>query len=118
MIHFLVSNANICLLYRRWYISIVPPGAHPGTTEDVDFYAAVPSLGPRHLPPIHCWMCIPAEESTNHKNDKYNFAPYGGIMNTPTVRHDRSEEGLVDDLSICSSSDDESSDDLTWDTYF
>jgi len=24
---------------RRWYISIIPPGCKPGTTQDIDFYS-------------------------------------------------------------------------------
>jgi len=27
---------------RKWYISIIPPGCKPGTTKDIDFYAAPP----------------------------------------------------------------------------
>ena len=30
---------------RRWYISIVPENTHPGTTQDIDFYAARLSSG-------------------------------------------------------------------------
>lgn len=46
---------------RRWYISIVPMNAHPGTTKDIDFYAAVPSREDNNsfLPPGKGWMCIP-----------------------------------------------------------
>jgi ubiquitin carboxyl-terminal hydrolase 9/24 len=57
---------------RRWYISIVPMNAHPGTTKDIDFYAAVPSPHGEDgsLPPRTNWMCIPNS---------------GGIMPAPEV---------------------------------
>ena len=58
-------------LYRRWYISIVPMSSHPGTTKDIDFYAAVPSGNDNiYLPPRKNWMCIPSS---------------GGIMPAPEV---------------------------------
>jgi hypothetical protein len=59
-------------LVRRWYISIVPMNAHPGTTKDIDFYAAVPSPhgDDGSLPPRTNWMCIPNS---------------GGIMPAPEV---------------------------------
>jgi hypothetical protein len=45
---------------RRWYISIVPMNSHPGTTKDIDFYAAAVMPGDDgDLPPRHTWMCIP-----------------------------------------------------------
>ncbi|KAL7554446.1 hypothetical protein ACHAWF_017892 [Thalassiosira exigua] len=46
---------------RRWYISIVPLGSHPGTTKDIDFYAAVPNANGTdgQGPPRDNWMCIP-----------------------------------------------------------
>mmetsp|Transcript_32541 Transcript_32541/g.66280 ORF Transcript_32541/g.66280 Transcript_32541/m.66280 type:complete len:2909 (-) Transcript_32541:130-8856(-) len=49
---------------RRWYISIVPENAHPGTTQDIDFYAVGPSqqhsvLDP-NIPPRDGWMAIPS----------------------------------------------------------
>lgn len=61
---------------RRWYISIVPMSAHPGTTKDIDFYAAVPfpSGENSHLPPKSKWMSIPNS---------------GGILPAPSV-HPRS----------------------------
>mmetsp|Transcript_11016 Transcript_11016/g.20544 ORF Transcript_11016/g.20544 Transcript_11016/m.20544 type:complete len:365 (-) Transcript_11016:2089-3183(-) len=56
---------------RRWYISIVPMSSHPGTTRDIDFYAAVPSPSDAmDLPPRKNWMCIPNS---------------GGIMPAPEV---------------------------------
>ena len=46
--------------FRRWYISIVPMNSHPGTTRDIDFYAAVPSTNETiDFPPRKNWMCIP-----------------------------------------------------------
>ena len=61
---------------RRWYISIVPPGAHPGTTKDTDFYAAVPSrAGVASFPPENGWMCIP------------NGSDGGGGVEPPPVVH-------------------------------
>lgn len=49
---------------RRWYISIVPENAHPGTTQDIDFYAVGPSqqqnaLDP-NIPPREGWIAIPS----------------------------------------------------------
>jgi len=49
---------------RRWYISIIPENAHPGTTQDIDFYAVVPSqqrsvFDPNILPPRDGWVVIP-----------------------------------------------------------
>lgn len=44
---------------RRWYISIVPPNARPGTSRDVDYYTAVPDTKGGDGPPTERWMCIP-----------------------------------------------------------
>ena len=47
---------------RRWYISIVPENAHPGTTQDIDFYVAhsqQPSMD-TNIPPRDGWMAIPS----------------------------------------------------------
>lgn len=47
------------VVYRRWYISIVPPGANPGTTKDVDFYAAPTNFDDSfddNLPPMANWI--------------------------------------------------------------
>eukprot|EP00985_Skeletonema_marinoi_P010260 scaffold4834_cov179-Skeletonema_marinoi.AAC.5 len=49
---------------RRWYISIVPENTHPGTRQDIDFYAVNPSqqhsvLDP-NIPPRDGWMAIPS----------------------------------------------------------
>lgn len=45
--------------------------SHPGTTRDIDFYAAVPSPSDAmDLPPRKNWMCIPNS---------------GGIMPAPEV---------------------------------
>ena len=44
---------------RRWYISIVPPGGNPGTTKDLDFYAAPANFNDGFddtLPPMANWM--------------------------------------------------------------
>jgi len=51
---------------RRWYISIVPMSSHPGTTKDIDFYAAVPSPNgiDGDLPPRTNWMSIPKSGGT------------------------------------------------------
>ena len=47
---------------RRWYISIIPHGCNPGTTEDVDFYAAAPNFDDGFddsLPPMDNWIsCV------------------------------------------------------------
>lgn len=48
---------------RRWYISIVPENTHPGTTQDIDFYAASlsPGAGVDHsIPPRDGWIAIPS----------------------------------------------------------
>ena len=47
------------VVYRRWYISIVPPGASPGTTKDLDFYAAPTNFDDSfddNLPPMTNWI--------------------------------------------------------------
>ena len=47
---------------RRWYISIVPENANPGTTQDIDFYA-VPVYSEQHdsnIPQRDDWITIPS----------------------------------------------------------
>ena len=49
---------------RKWYISIVPPGCNPGTTEGVDFYAAAANVNNDYrdtLPPGAGWMTFGEE---------------------------------------------------------
>ncbi len=72
-------------LFRRWYISIVPMNAHPGTTKDIDFYAAVPSplAEDGSLPPRTNWMCIPNS---------------GGIMPAPEVYPGVPRSSLYDEV--------------------
>jgi len=41
---------------RRWYISIVPMNTHPGTTQDIDFYASLPDMD--GFPPSEGWVTI------------------------------------------------------------
>ena len=42
---------------RRWYISIVPMNSHPGTTQDIDFYASgTPDTD--GFPPSEGWITI------------------------------------------------------------
>ena len=41
---------------RRWYISIVPMTTHPGTTQDIDFYASLPDMD--GFPPSEGWVTI------------------------------------------------------------
>ena len=58
------------LLYRckltdgtwRWYISIVPENAHPGTTQDIDFYAVrvYSQQQDPNVPPRDKWITIPS----------------------------------------------------------
>ena len=48
-----VNVAQVCVLNKgtkRWFISHVPKGRDPGTREDVDYYWATPSEGPK--PPV------------------------------------------------------------------
>jgi ubiquitin carboxyl-terminal hydrolase 9/24 len=47
---------------RRWYISIVPENTHPGTTQDIDFYAASlsPGVVDHSIPPRDGWIAIPS----------------------------------------------------------
>ena len=47
---------------RRWYISIVPEDAHPGTTQDIDFYAVQVDPLQQNLkfPPRNDWLAIPS----------------------------------------------------------
>ena len=71
---------------RRWYISIVPPGAHPGTTKDIDFYAAVPSKAGDVFPPEKNWMCIP------------NGSDGGGGVEPPPMVHPGSPSMYDDDV--------------------
>jgi hypothetical protein len=45
---------------RRWYISIVPMNSCPGTTKDIDFYAAAVLSGVDGNRPLrYNWICIP-----------------------------------------------------------
>ena len=53
----MINNLNLIIESRRWYISIVPMKSPPGTTKDIDFYAA-PSLRD-DLPPVNGWICVP-----------------------------------------------------------
>lgn len=53
--------------------------AHPGTTKDVDFYAAVPSSNnglDGHLPPRTNWMCIPNSGGTLPAPEVYPRSMY------------------------------------------
>ena len=46
---------------RRWYISIVPENTHPGTTQDIDFYAVPHSQQQDpNIPPRDDWIAIPS----------------------------------------------------------
>jgi hypothetical protein len=72
---------------RRWYISIVPMNSHPGTTKDIDFYAAAaPYNDDGDLPPRTTWMCIP--------NQGQAPAPevYPYIANIPGSIYDEGDE--------------------------
>ena len=62
-IEYISSHNPFLLVYlvvcRRWYISIVPPGATPGTTKDLDFYAAPTNFDDSfddNLPPMTNWI--------------------------------------------------------------
>ena len=62
--HQLLTNpSTLCtIVRRRWYISIIPHGSNPGTTNDVDFYAAAPNVDDGFddsLPPMANWIsCV------------------------------------------------------------
>ena len=60
---------------RKWYISIVPPGCNPGTTEGVDFYAAAANVNNGYrdtLPPGAGWMTF-GEEAGSPPSRVYHF---------------------------------------------
>jgi hypothetical protein len=61
---FLLFRCQLTDDTRRWYISIVPMNAHPGTTNDIDFYIS-PRGGDGSLPPRHDWLRISENEGLN-----------------------------------------------------
>ena len=71
---------------RRWYFSIVPPGIQPGSIQDIDFYAAMPSKAGDAFPPENGWMCIP------------NGSDGGGGVEPPPMVHPGSPRRYDDDV--------------------
>jgi len=72
---------------RRWYISIVPMNSHPGTTKDIDFYAAAASYDDdSDLPPRNTWICIP------NKGLPPSPEVYPKICNVPRSIYDEGDE--------------------------
>ena len=72
---FMIFRCLLCDLTRRWYISIVPRDIHPGTTRDIDFYAApIPRKRPT-LPPKKGWTAV---------KGVYNGDPYPQIYPSNT----------------------------------
>jgi len=60
---------------RKWYISLVPPGCNPGTTEGVDFYAAAANVNTGYrdtLPPGAGWMTF-GEDAGSPPSHVYHF---------------------------------------------
>ena len=59
-VDFLLFRCKLTDDSRRWYISIVPENANPGTNADIDFYAAPAhrSVDP-NIPPRDGWIAIP-----------------------------------------------------------
>ena len=55
---FMIFRCLLSDLTRRWYISIVPRNIHPGTTKDIDFYAAPIPHERTTLPPKEGWTAV------------------------------------------------------------
>ena len=54
--HFFICLCNVSNNTRHWYISIVPHGANPGTSSDIDFYTAPISDDSVAIPPQDGWI--------------------------------------------------------------
>jgi len=64
-VDFMLFRCKLTDKTRRWYISIVPENAHPGTTSDIDFYATGTSpqqhnMMDQNIPPRDGWIAIPS----------------------------------------------------------
>mmetsp|Transcript_30169 Transcript_30169/g.34628 ORF Transcript_30169/g.34628 Transcript_30169/m.34628 type:complete len:2567 (+) Transcript_30169:24-7724(+) len=49
-------KCNVSNNTQHWYISVVPNGTAPGTSNDIDFYSASVTLESQILPPSDTWM--------------------------------------------------------------
>jgi ubiquitin carboxyl-terminal hydrolase 9/24 len=57
-----IFKCNVSNNTKHWYISVVPHGAQPGTSSDIDFYSAPVSNESNELPPLSGW--VKAHEGT------------------------------------------------------
>ena len=65
---------------QRWYLSIVPMGNQPGSTKDIDFYAAAPERREVFdLPPKDHWIAIPNRGTMPAPVVYPHDAPYGEV---------------------------------------
>jgi len=53
---FYIFQCNVSNNTKHWYISIVPPGANPGTSSDIDFYSAPATVDYLNIPPQKGWV--------------------------------------------------------------
>ena len=53
--HFYIFLCNVSNNTKHWYISIVPHGANPGTSSDIDFYTAPITEASISIPPNLGW---------------------------------------------------------------
>lgn len=53
-----IFKCNVSNNTKHWYISVVPHGSHPGTSNDVDFYSASVSADCLDLPPANGWTKV------------------------------------------------------------
>ncbi len=62
-VNFMLFRCKLLDGTRRWYISIVPEDVNPGTTQDIDFYAAhllSSGIVDHSIPPRDGWIAIPS----------------------------------------------------------
>jgi len=92
-VDFLLFRCKLTDGTSRWYISFVPKNTHPGTTQDIDFYAASlsPGVVDHSIPPRDGWIAIPSN---------------GGASPAPTVYPKESnyrgcgQNDITDDVTL------------------
>jgi hypothetical protein len=52
---FSLFKCNVSNNTQHWYISVVPDGREPGTSQDTDFYSASVTADCENLPPSESW---------------------------------------------------------------
>jgi ubiquitin carboxyl-terminal hydrolase 9/24 len=53
---FSIFKCDVSNNTKHWYISIVPPDTHPGSSSDIDFYSAPVTPDCQDLPPLSGWV--------------------------------------------------------------